>query len=191
MSDWMEILRIVLKVVFWGILPAVIFYYRYKKKFTTGFSIGAVITCLIFGVLSIATVKEDPVTKFMTAVNTKNYEESKKSYKVLIQYGPEYLKKIQRNEIIDLEFHEKLKKDIISEYHGIADRYNRTVAVKKITTCDKYVEEMRKFQKLKHAIVLLNYAGHIGGVFSDLETSLQEKISAAEPVVAENKKLCD
>ena len=191
MSDWMEILRIVLKVVFWGILPAVIFYYRYKKKFTTGFSIGAVVTCLIFGALSIATVKEDPVKKFMTVVNAKNYEESKNSYKVLIQYGPEYLKKIQGNEIIDIEFHEKLKKDIISEYHDIADRYNRTVTVKKINTCDKYVEEMENFHKLKHAIVLLKYAGYIGGAFSDLEKSLQEKISAAEQVVVENKKLCD
>lgn len=191
MSDWMEIVRLALKVLFWGILPAVIFYYRYKKKLTTGFSIGAVLTCLIFGVLSIASVKEDPVSEFMTAMNTKNYEESKRNYKVLIQNGPEYLEKIKSNEIIDLEFFEKLQKDVIAEYHGIAESYNRTVTVQKVKTCDKYVKEIRNFQKLKHAILLLKYAGHIGGVFTDLERSLQEKISAAEPVIAENIKLCD
>ena len=191
MFEWMEILRIALKVLFWGILPAVIFYYRYKQRLTTGFAIGSVLTCLIFGLVSVATVKEDPIENFMTAVNLKKYEEAKKGYKVLIQGGPELLKKVNEKDIIDGLFFDKIKKDIVAEYYEIAERYSRTVTVNKIESCDKKLTEEYNMHKLNHALLLLDYARSIGTDYKDLKNILKEKVAVSEKVIAENTKLCD
>ncbi len=190
MSDWMEILRIALKVLFWGVLPIAIIYARYKQKLATSFAIGSILTCLIFGLLSVATVEEDPVIKFMTSINEKDYNNSNKNFKILVQYGPEYLEKIDTNEIIDLEFFEKVKKDIIREYQEIASRYNETEPVVKITECKNLVREERKLHKLKHAKMLLTYAGYLNYKNKKLNASLDEKIGISEKLMVENEKVC-
>ena len=191
MSDWMIILRVVLKILFWGLLPAVIIYYRYKKKLTTGFAIGSILTCLIFGLVSSATVEEDPVDNFMYAVNMKEYDAAKKAYKIIIQSGPDELKKIPVKDIIDAAFFKKLKSDVITEYREIASRYIKTVEVKRVKKCDNVIAERKELHKLRHGLLLLDYAGSIGTDHDELKKQLTEKIAAAEKVMAENEKLCE
>ncbi len=186
----MEVVRIVLKVLFWGILPLIIFYFRYKKKLTTGFAIGSVLTCLIFGLLSVATVKEDPVERFMHSVNMKEYDQAKRDYKILIQYGPEYLEKVDESQIIDPVFFQKVKKDVLDEYFKIATRYEKDCRVKKIFHCKDVVTQEKNLHRLKHAETLLKYAGYIGGEDKKLSESLKKKIAVGEELMEKNRETC-
>jgi len=191
MFDWLKILQIVLKFLFWGAIPLAVIYYRYKKTISTGFAVGIIISTFLLGLMSVATVKQDPIKVFMNRVNSKNYEESKKAYKIIIQYGPEYLEKIDESQILDLVFYEKIKKDIQDEYFTIASRYLNQFSVASNADCKELVTQQGYLHNLKHAVTLLNYSKNIGKAHDDLEKKLQVKIQDGEKVMAEMEERCD
>jgi len=190
MDNWMEITRIIIKAVFFAIVPGVVIYYRIKKKVKTGFAIGLVFTSLFFGMMAATSVKEDPTSKFIELVNLKKYDEARKAYKVLVQWGPEYLEKINENEIVDIELFNRLKKDVISEYQGIAEKYLQKYTVSENSECSKFQTEMNNLGSLKHARNLVLYSESIGGTHDTLSKELQEKIDNGTKIINLMEERC-
>ena len=152
---------------------------------------GIIISTFLLGLMSVATVKQDPIKVFMDRINSRNYEESKKAYKIIIQYGPEYLEKIDESQILDLVFFEKLKKDIQDEYFDISSRYVDQFTVAGDSDCKDLITQQKYLHNLKHAVTLLNYSRSIGKAHEDLEKKLQSKIQDGEKSMAEMEERCD
>jgi len=167
-----NVLRHLLEAIFYLLIPLIAILFRYKKKITTGFAIGLALSSFVLGLISVATVvRNDPITAFMKEVNLKNYDEAKRSYKIVIQHGADYLKKINEADIVDLSFFEKIKEDTAAEYIKIAkDNYE---------SCSSDSDRETGLNKLKHALKLLSMSESIGRPDNELKEKIEKKIMDA------------
>jgi len=168
-------LRHLLEAIFYLIIPLTALFFRYKKKITTGFAIGIALSSFALGLISIATaVRNDPVSAFMKEVNLKNYDEAKRSYKIVIQHGVDYLNKINETDIIDLSFFKKIKEDTAAEYIKIAKDNYESCSFENDSTGEANLD------KLKHALKLLSMAESIGQPNPELKDKIEKKIASAK-----------
>ena len=169
-----NLLRYLLEIIFYLCIPLTALFFRYRKKITTGFAVGVSLSSLILGLISVATVtRNDPVSVFMKEVNLKNYDEAKRSYKIIVQHGSDYLNKINEADIIDLSFFKKIKEDTAGEYIKIAkDNYE---------SCSFEDDSDKKaaLDKLKHALKLLSMSESIGRPYPELKDKIEKKITDA------------
>jgi len=167
-------LRYLLEAVFYLLIPFAALFFRYKKKITTGFAAGVILSSFALGLISVATAaRNDPVSAFMKEVNLKNYDEAKRRYKIIIQYGPDYLNKINEADIVDLSFFKKIKEDKAGEYIKIAkDSYE---------SCSFENDSAKEagLDKLKHALRLLSMAESIGHPYPELKDKIEKTIADA------------
>ncbi|MCL2025728.1 MAG: hypothetical protein FWG92_02855 [Leptospirales bacterium] len=168
-------LRHLLEAVFYIVIPIIAIFFRIKKKITTGFAVGIAFSSFALGLISVATaVKNDPVSAFMQEVNLKNYEEAKRNYKIVVQYGDAYLNKINEADIIDLSFFQKIREETASEYIKIAKDYYESCSPENDSIKDE------DLHKLKHALKLLSMAESIGRPHQELKEKIEKKLAAIE-----------
>lgn len=190
MENWHEFLKILIKVVFIVIVPVFIVYFRVKKKIGTGFAFGAIIMSLIISLIGVASIYEDPADIFIKEMNSGNYEESKRLYKIIIQGGPEKIEEVDENKIIYRENFSRIKSELISEYEKIAERIYKTVSVDQAEDCADIVKQEKNLGDLKHALNLVNYSMSIGGSNQRLFESLTLRVEIGEKTIADNKEKC-
>lgn len=190
MHDMKDMLQMGLKVVFYFIIPAVVIYFRIKKKIKTGFAVGILMLSFILGVLFSASFQQDPVEQFMNNINN-NSSETKKSLKILIQYGPEYLHKIDENKIIYPDVYKKLKDELIYEYSSIAEDYYNKYSIEETGDCSEYVAKKNIFENLLHGMKLIEYSESIGGRHEELKKRLAKKIENSKEIIDIIEKKCD
>ena len=184
-------IKLLTQAVFYIVIPLAALFFRFKKKISTGFAAGIILSSFMLGLLTVATVvRVDQVDAFMREVNYKNYEEAKRSYKILIQSGPQYLEKIKYDEIIDQAFFERIKKDIASEYEDVARRYYSEYSLAPDADCSAVSSEEEKLNNLKHAYKLLDLSNSIGIRHEDLEKKLADKITESESIHSRLKDRC-
>jgi hypothetical protein len=190
MENWHEFLQILIKVVFIVLVPALIIYFRVKKKISTGFAFGAIIMSLVVSLMGVASIYEDPADLFIKEINAGNYEESKRQYKIIIQGGPEKIAEVDENKIIYRENFSRIKNELIAEYEEIAERIYKTESVEKVEDCADRVTQEKSLSSLKHALNLLNYSRSIGGTNTLLYEKITTAIEKGEKTVEENKGKC-
>lgn len=190
MDNWLDFVKIVIKVFFVGIVPAFIIYKRIKKKVSTGFALGAIIMSFVIALVGVASVYEDPADVFLKEINAGNYEESKRLYKIIIQGGPEMLAEVDENKIIYREHLAKIKKELIPEYEDIAERIYESVYLNKDAGCSELVEQSKKLKDLKHAAKLVGYSISIGGESTDLSEKIKLKVENGEFIISEIEAKC-
>lgn len=190
MDIWLNFIQIIIKVMFMAIVPAFIIYMRIKKKVSTGFALGAIIMSFIVSLIGVASVYEDPADIFLKEINSGNYEESKRLYKIIIQGGPEKLAEVDENKIIYREHMGRIKQDLIAEYEEIAKRIYESVSLKEVAGCSELVEQNKKLKDLKHASKLMGYADSIGGGNPVLSEKLAMKIEDGELIISHIEDKC-
>lgn len=190
MENWHEFLKMMIKVVFIVLVPALIIYYRIKKRVNTGFAIGAILMSFIISLIGVASIYEDPADIFIKEINAGNYEESKRLYKIVIQGGPEKLAAIDENKIIYRENFAKIKSELITEYENIAARINNTVSVARVDDCSELVKQEKNLSDLKHALNLVNYSMSIGGTNTELHEKLKANIENGQKIIAGMEEEC-
>lgn len=190
MGETTEFIRLGLKVIFYFILPGIVIYFRIRKKINTGFAVGVLLLSFVIGVLTSASFQKDPVDLFINQINN-NASEAKGSLKILIQYGPEYIEKIDENKIIYKDEFKKLKAELIKEYSSIAQDFYNKYTVKESTDCSEYLTQKNYYGYLLHAMKLINYSESIGGRHEELKNRLSKKIDNSKLIMDSLEEKCD
>lgn len=186
----LDIIKIIIKIFFVGIVPAFIVYKRIKKKISTGFALGSIITSFIIALVGVASIYEDPENLFFKEINSGNYEESKRLYKIIVQGGPDKIAEVDETKIIYKEHLVRIKKELILEYEEIAKRIDESVFLNEGAECFEFVEQNKKLKDLKHALKLLKYSTSIGGENSVLFEKIAVKVEDGETIISDIEARC-
>jgi len=168
------LLQSLIKVLFIAIIPAVIIFFRLKGKMQTGTAVGLFISSFLLGLVLSVTVTENPARRFEKLLNEKKTVEARRYLKGIVQGGPDAIAQIDKSRIINPIVYETLRGELVDEYRGIATRY-----------LDEYRRHTGKYsagetddmvRKLQHGLLLLGFAGHLGGGDPPLEKALAEAL---------------
>jgi len=190
MDNWVELSKIFIRALFFAVIPAVIIYFRYKKKTSTGFSAGMIITSFLIGIIAYSSVQEDPVEKFIYLLNSNKAIEAKKEYKKIIQSGPKELAKIDERDIIYKDLYKKIRTELVLEYNGIAQRYFDTYQADTDVNCKDIAGLDKRLGSLKHAVKLIEFSESIGRNNNPLKSKLNKKIKSADKKFISLKEEC-
>ncbi|HOO70405.1 MAG TPA: hypothetical protein PK926_01500 [Spirochaetota bacterium] len=190
MDDWQQYLHMAVKILFILVIPGIALFFRFKKKIKTGFAVGIMLTSFVLGIIASASIQKNPLEEFYYSINN-NFDEAKSDYKIIVQYGPEMLEKIDESRIIYKDKYELLKKELIGEYSEIAQRYANLYTVSDTGNCKDLLTQKYNFQNLENALQLVEYSESIGGKHSELKTSLENKIRKYEPIIAGFEEKCE
>ena len=190
MDMQLDVIKIIIKVFFVGLVPFFIVYKRIKKKISTGFALGAIITSFIIALIGVASIYEDPENLFLKEINAGNYEESKRLYKIIIQGGPDKIAEVDERKIIYKEHLARIKKELILEYEEIAKRIYDSVFLNEDAECFELVEQNKKLKDLKHAFKLAGYSASIGGENSVLSEKIEMKVEDGEMIISNLEVRC-
>lgn len=190
MDNWVELSKNIVKIVFVLIIPAFVIYMRVKKKIGTSFALGAIMMSFIVALIGVASIYEDPADIFINEINSGNYEESKKLFKIIVQGGPEKIAEVNEEKIIYKEQFSRIKEELVKEYEEIAERYYRTITVVESDDCGDFIAQQKNLSDLKHALNLLNYSVSIGGINPVLYDKLVLKIENGEQIIKKMKERC-
>lgn len=177
MADGQPMLQYALKIIFWGIIPAALIYFRLIKKIRTGFTLGVICLSAASGLIAMATVQRiavgDPATVFIRELNSGSYENALRSYKILIQYGPDFLQRVKSEHIQDEAFFQRVREGADEEYRSIAERICNECAA------GKYQPEEAS-DKLRHALKLLAMSESVGISHMELKEKLEAMLKQYE-----------
>ena len=190
-SEMIPYLHMITKGVFWILIPAVTIFFRVKKKLKTGFAVGIMLLSFAIGLLTQATIHEDPFSQFYGAINQKNEKEATKQFKILIQYGPEHLGEIDETKIVYKSLFVKIKSNLKEEYGSIAERLYNKYSVDPKAPCSELVANRKNHGNLKHAMRLIEFSESIGGTHDDLKEKLKSKTGIATQSLDVLEEKCD
>jgi len=190
MENWVELSKNIIKIIFIVVVPTFVVYMRVKKKIATSFALGAIMVSFIVALIGVASIYEEPSDIFINEINSGNYEESKRLYKIIVQGGPEKIAEVNEEKIIYKEHLNRIKVELIKEYEEISERYYRTITVVESDDCGDFVARQKSLSDLKHALNLLNYSASIGGGNPVLYDKLILKIENGEKIIKRMKDRC-
>ena len=190
MENWVELSKNIIKIIFIVIVPSFVVYMRVKKKIGTSFALGAIMVSFIVALIGVSSVYEDPSDIFIKEINSGNYDESKRLYKIIVQGGPGKIAEVNEEKIIYKEHLSRIKEELIKEYEEIAERYYRTITVVESDDCGDFIAQEKNLKDLKHALILLNYSASIGGGDPVLYDRLVLKIENGEKIIKKMKEKC-
>ena len=189
MENWLSISKIIVKFVFYFFIPALTIFFRFRKKIKTGFAVGIILTSFILAIFGTASISEDPFISFEKHINNKNHDEAKRSLKIIIQFGPNYVKKINENKIVYKDLYKKIKKELISEYEEIGQRYLNEYNIND-TDCSRLVKNKENLSNLNHGITLINFSESIGGKHAVLKNQLLERVNKGDIIISKLDSQC-
>lgn len=188
--DTYELARTASYAIFVIFIPAIIIYLRIRKKFTTGFGVGLILTSILVGVLTAATIYPPPDHEFFTMINTGERDEAKKQLQIMVQQGPEYLASVDWKKVTNRELLRELQQELIAEYTGIARKYYEEKPVPSDPKCVEFVEFKERVELNGHAITLLEYARSLGYEGEDYYEELQKRTREGRKVLEELDDRC-
>ena len=187
----LKIIQIIIKVIFLGIIPFFLVYFRFRKKISTGFAVGAFLASFIVSLIGVASVYTDPFDSFYDSINSNSYEEAKKNYRIIVQYGPDKLSKIDEDKVIYKKHYKRMRKELVTEYENIADRYLHKNDIKEIKDCGKLFDYEKILNNLRHALRLSNYALSLGGKNEELKNIIAKRINEGEKKFSSLRDRCE
>lgn len=191
MENYLYVYQIIIKVLFYLLIPAAVIFFRIKNKLKTAFALGLIFTSFILGIFGTASITENPIGKFEDLINQKKRDESKKALKIIIQYGPEYVEKIDERKIVYMDLYREIKLELIEEYNEIAQKNYREFDVDESLPCDSLFDNENSLGQLKHAMRLIGYSESIGGQHDFFKHKLNNKIEKCQEKLSIIEENCD
>ena len=191
MDDYYNIARVIIALIFVIFIPCAVIYFRIKKKIKTGFAVGLIMTSLLLGVITYSSVRKDPVEEFITLFNDRQFDEAKRAYKIIIQYGPDYIGKVDAQSLIYHKQYKNMINEIIHEYSEIISRYLNTYDINECSDCSHYRREKKKLGYLNHAKRLFSYAESLGYKNEFNKKRLDQKIKIGSERLSVMKEECE
>lgn len=188
--EWTGVLKNLIKVLFFIVIPAAVIVLRIKKKITTGFGVGLVLTSFILGVLGAASIQKDPVDEFMESINARKMEEARKDYQVLVQFGEDKLSEINKEKIIYIDDFRSIKREVYSDYMDIVKRYLDEYEVENLSSCSNLSKLEDNVSKLEHAKRILEYAERVGKERPEFRKELEDRVKMGGDRLEKLKKRC-
>ncbi len=112
-------------MLFVVIIPAMIIYFRIRKKVKSGFAVGMIVTSVL---LSLFTFYEpdNTISDFYKQINSQSFSDAKLSLKKIVQKGQKYFLLVDKSKIDNPKVFKKMKNDIAIEYNSILKKiFNR------------------------------------------------------------------
>jgi len=156
----MEILS---KILFYGVVPGIIVYFRVKKKYGTAFAIGMAATSLLLGLIVSRTFLPTPAERLVELINDNRYEEAKEQLRYIVQKDPGEVKKIDARRVLNPVMFERIKRELSSYYLSVAGGIAERAEIKKEYSCDDEAALKNTAASLEHALRLVDMADNLGG----------------------------
>ncbi len=179
-----------IQIAFWGIAPVLCIYFRIKKKINTSTTILLVLASFLIGLILIGTFQDEPSDMLIEYLNQDMMEEAKTELKYILQRNPGDIKKIDKSLIINLESLNRIKRELHSEYVGIAEKIIKSYKAIDFVECGDLHKTLNEFANLENAGRLLRMADSIGDEPAQLHENLGKIIKNERPKITRLKKQC-
>ena len=191
MSDFTPHFLLLLRVVLVFVVPAVILYFRIRKKITTGTTLWFVATSILLSLFTFYNYS-NPVDDFEQYMKNGDMKKAKIAMKQIAQ-----MSKINRVKILQkfkssehVQKIESLRVEIISEYNDIVKSYLKKFTINKTIKCTNYKKQKLINIKLHHARTLLTYAKNLGSTNVTLDNKLKSVLKKSDETVKRYEKEC-
>jgi hypothetical protein len=171
-------------IFFWILLPLTGVYFRLKKRISTGFAIGLVLTSFFLGYITANTFEERNEETLLRLINEEKLVEAEEVLRWIVQKNPQGIKNIDiskiDNPLLFKEMKEKLGNHYIDIVRGMMDSYQ----ISESPLCSKIDEYRNIVTKLEHALRLLDMAGSLGRDSKELRGSLKERMGEGRRIIS-------
>jgi hypothetical protein len=187
--DW---IKIALNIIFVVVIPAVIIYFRVKKKIGTGFAAGMILTSFLLSLMAVASVREDPVNKFIRLMNSgaEQQAEAKAALKQVIQLGDEEFLRIDEREIRNHQSYIVIKSELASEYLNLSEKVFNDAGPAPVYECGSIENINKNLERLNHSKRLIIFAEIAGGANAALKKDITNTIADREKKLSDLVKKC-
>ncbi|HDP80215.1 MAG TPA: hypothetical protein ENN21_05165 [Spirochaetes bacterium] len=179
----MEILS---KILFYGVIPGVIVYFRVKKKYGTAFAIGMAATSLLMGLIVSRTFMPTPAERLVELINDNRYEEAKEQLRYIAQKDPGEVKKIDAGRVLNPVMFERIKRELSSYYLSVAGGIAEKAEIKKEYSRGDEAALKKTTASLEHALRLIDMAENLG---AEDPAARRRILSSLERIKTEKAKL--
>lgn len=177
-------------IFFWILLPLASIYFRLKKRISTGFAIGLVLTSFFLGYITANTFQERNEERLVRLLNEKKLTEAENVLMWIVQKNPQDINRIDSAGIHDPHLFREMKNKLGTRYIAIATEIMNTHRISKSSRCDDIDEHRNVMAKLEHARRLLAMAGSLGKGRKDLEDILRERIGEGKRTITRLEADC-
>lgn len=158
MEKWQSLTR----VIFYILIPAVILYYRFRKRFRTAFAIGMALTSVLVGFLISQSFRETYQDAFVRLMNENRYEEAREELQKMLQRDPSELAGIDLHRMINPVMYERMKKELAACYTKEAEKAMRGVGEGGPYECGSLHERRLRLHGMNHSLRLSAMAEALG-----------------------------
>ncbi|MCU0844232.1 MAG: hypothetical protein MUC76_04825 [Spirochaetes bacterium] len=158
----MEKWKTATQVVFYVVIPAVILYYRFRKKYKTMFAIGMALTSVFVGFLVSQSFRESYQDGFVRLMNEDRFEEARVELQKMLQRDPAELNDINLHKMINPVMYERMKKDLTRYYAAEAEKVAQSIDMPALQDCQVLHRRRVQLHNMNHSIRLCDMAEALG-----------------------------
>ncbi len=169
----MEKWQITAKVVFYVLIPGVILYYRFRKKFRTAFALGMALTSIFVGFLVSQSFRESYQDRFVRLINEDRYEEARLELQKMLQRDPAELGEIDLHRMINPVMYERMKKELAAYYTAEAEKAVRSLGESGPDDCASLHARRLRLHAMNHSLRLCAMAEALGAATPEWQEKMR------------------
>lgn len=177
-------------IFFWILLPLASIYFRLKKRISTGFAIGLVLTSFFLGYITANTFEERNEERLVRLINEKKLAEAEDVLRWIVQKNPQDINNIDSAGIQDPLLFKEMKDKLGTRYIAIVTEIMDSHQISESSRCDDIDENRNVMAKLEHARRLLAMAESLGKDRKDREGILRERIEEGKKIITRLEADC-
>ena len=178
-------------IIFWGVIPVICIFFRFRKKISTGFAFAGTFTSFLLGLIIVATLQTKSVNNFVELLNSGKYDVAKHELQQILQNDADDIQKIDTDEIANPDLFIRLKKELEEKYLRIANKLIDENEIEEHLNCENLSVNKAKMAKLEHSMRLLRMAESIGDDQSLAKENLLRRIETGNEIIAGLEKNCN
>jgi hypothetical protein len=186
----MEKWKIASQIVFYVLLPAVILYYRFRKKFRTMFAIGMAITSVFIGFLVSQSFRETYQDALVRLMNEGRYEEARVELRKMLQRDPAELNDVDMHRMINPVMYDRIKKELGSYYTAEAARVARSIDMPGTEDCQVLHRRRVQLHNMNHSIRLCDMAEALGAPPPQWRIDMSRRIDSEKDILSRLEEKC-
>ncbi|HSV97870.1 MAG TPA: hypothetical protein VLM75_13190 [Spirochaetota bacterium] len=186
----MEKWKIAAQVVFYVVIPGIILYYRFRKKFRTLFAIGMALTSILLGFLVSQSFRESYQDAFVRLMNEDRFEEARVELKKMLQRDPAELNDINLHRMINPVMYERMKKELASYYAAEAEKIARSIDMPAALECRILHQRRVQLHNMNHAMRLCGFAETLGAPSPRWRDVMSRRIESEKELLSHLEEKC-
>jgi len=186
----MEKWQITAKVVFYVLIPGVILYYRFRKKFRTAFALGMALTSIFVGFLVSQSFRESYQDRFVRLINEDRYEEARLELQKMLQRDPAELGEIDLHRKITPVMYERMKKELAAYYTAEAEKAVKSLGEAGPDDCASLHARRLRLHGMNHSLRLCAMAEALGAATPEWQEKMRRGAESEQESLSRLEDRC-